>query len=471
MWLVHPLQTESVDYLTQRTELMMGLFYLLTLYCAIHAAHAEQSEGWRAAAILSCLLGMGCKESMATVPVIVMLYDRIFLFDSVRAAWRSRKGLYAGLALGWFALAALLLSSLPPTIGFGSRISGWAYLLNQPLMILRYLWLTVWPHALVVDYGPPHQIAFTEVLPQTAAIVLLLALTGIALVWRPMLGFLGAWFFVTLAPASSVVPIMTEVGAERRMYLPLAALTVLTTIGARYVLTRAGARSFVTGAIAASAIVALALATVQRNHEYASAATLLQTSVDRWPHGRAHFNLGGALKDEGRLDEAAAQFRAAAPEQPRALYELGAGLYDRGQFDDAITEFRAFLDRLGQRPALTSQRVLAHNLIALSLAQQRKFQQAVDEFAVALQLDPDNADLHGNLAFILLQQQDFERARAEYEAFLAVRPANPFVLTNLGIALQGLGRGEEAQARFRQALAIDPRYADARRRLDLSSAR
>ena len=225
---------------------------------------------------------------MATVPVIVVLYDRVFLFDSGRDAWRCRKGLYAGLALGWLALAALLLSSLPATIGFGSRVSSWTYLLNQCPMILRYLGLAVWPSGLVFDYGLPHPMVLTDVLPQATLVAALAALTVVALFVRPMIGFLGAWFFITLAPTSSVMPIITEIGAERRMYLPLAALVVLIVIAADRLCAWAG-RCRVAVAVTAAVVivVALALATARRNHEYAFATSLLQTSVDRRPHGRA----------------------------------------------------------------------------------------------------------------------------------------------------------------------------------------
>jgi hypothetical protein len=469
IWMVHPLLTESVDYLTQRTELMMGLFYLLTLYAAIRAAQPGDTDRWRSAAILCCLLGMGCKETMATVPLIVVLYDRVFLFGSVGEAWRRRKGLYAGLALGWLALAALLLSSLPPSIGFGSRVSGWTYLLNQCPMILRYLRLSVWPHDLVIDYGLPQRIALTAVLPETVAVTALAALTAVSLAIRPMIGFLGAWFFITLAPASSIIPVMTEVGAERRMYLPLAGLAVLAVIGARLLLARLGSgRAALLGqTIMGCAVIGLlAFATIQRNYDYASPVRLLQTTVDRWPHGRSHFNLAGALKDQGRLDEAIAHFRAAAPELPRALYEIGSIFYDRGQFEDAVTELRAFIERIAGRPGTTDQLVLAHNLIALSLAQQRKLAEAAAEFQSALQLDRDSSDLHGNLAYILLQQHDFDGARAHYEQFLQHQAPNAFVLTNLGIALQELGRVDEAKTRFREALRLDPRAGQARRRLD-----
>jgi len=231
VWMVHPLQTESVDYVTQRTELMMGLFYLLTLYFSIRAAGASAPDRWQAAAIVSCLIGMGCKESMVTAPVIIVLYDRIFIFDSLRATFRSRKTLYGGLALAWIEFAALMITSQPKSVGFSAGVSPWTYLLNQAPMIVQYLTLTVWPHALVLDYGLPRQLVLTDVLAPGALVVTLIMLTAWALAVRPPIGFLGAWFFITLAPASSLVPIVTEVGAERRMYLPLAGLVALAVIG------------------------------------------------------------------------------------------------------------------------------------------------------------------------------------------------------------------------------------------------
>ena len=122
----HPLNTEAVDYLTQRTELMMGLCLLLTLYASIRAASAPARRGWALAAVLSCAVGMGCKESMVTAPVIVLLYDRVFLFDSLATAVRARWRLYAGLTATWAILAVLLWSG--PRVhsaGFSSGVSVW----------------------------------------------------------------------------------------------------------------------------------------------------------------------------------------------------------------------------------------------------------------------------------------------------------------------------------------------------------
>jgi Flp pilus assembly protein TadD len=467
IWMVHPLQTESVDYVTQRTELMMGLFYLLTLYCAIRAMTSSRADRWQGAAIVSCLLGVGCKESMATAPLIVVLYDRIFFCDSMREAWRRRRGLYAGLAASWLEAAAMLTSH-NNTVGFGASVSAWTYLLNQAQMIAHYLQLTVWPHALVLDYGSPRSLVLMDVLPQAALVAGLVVLTVVALFVRPMAGFLGAWFFIGLAPTSSFVPIVSEVGAERRMYLPLAAVVVLVVIAAYQFFEKRQRHAAIPAAVASLAVVVVGLAytTVQRNRDYASPVSLLQTSVDRWPHGRARFNFATVLKQQGRGDDAMAQLRLAVADNPQAQYVLGSELYDRGQFDEAISELRAFIARVAGHAASRYDIIASRNLIGLCLAQQRKLTEAVDEFQLALQLDPENAGLHGNLAFILLQDRNFEGARQHYEASIRGQAGNAFVLTNLGVALQELGQFGEAKERFRQALAIDRNYAEARIRLE-----
>ena len=454
VWMVHPIQTDAVDYLTQRSELMMGLFYLLTLYCAIRALRSDSPDGWHAAAVVSCLLGAGCKESIVTAPVIVVLYDRMFVFDSMKDALRARTGLYVGLWLSWVELAAVA-TSRNKTVGFSSGVSAWTYLLNQTQMISQYLKLTIWPHALVIDYGVPRPYGLMDVLPQALLVVALLMVTGITLVRSPMAGFLGAWFFITLAPTSSFIPIVSEVGAERRMYLPLAGLVVAAVLG----VYRWSRTTNVAPYVLACVVAALALGTVQRNRDYVSNVALLQTSVDRWPHGRSRFNLAFAFDKQGRTDEAIAQLRAGAADNPQAQYALASKFYDLGRFAAAITELKGFLGRAHVVPPDV---VKGHNLLALALAQQGELQPAVDELQRALQLDPDNPDLHGNLAFVLLQMRDFEGSRQHYEKYLTRSPATAFVLTSLGTALAELGDRDGARNRFRDALALDPNDADAR---------
>ncbi|MGH9387692.1 MAG: hypothetical protein ACRD2N_25825 [Vicinamibacterales bacterium] len=241
LWTVHPLNTEAVDYITERTESLMALMFVLTLYASIRALAVNgpfQSSRvpkfqslWQSIAVLACGLGMACKESMVTAPVVVMVYDRVFVFSGVREAARNRSRLYGGLALTALVLAYLIVPGpRSGSAGFSAGVAPWTYLVNQTVMIVRYLRLTFWPTSLVINYGPPLSLTLQQVLPQAAAVGALLMFTLLALVrWRTV-GFLGAWAFLTLAPTSSIVPIATEVGAERRMYLPLMALVAAVVL-------------------------------------------------------------------------------------------------------------------------------------------------------------------------------------------------------------------------------------------------
>jgi hypothetical protein len=241
VWVLHPLNTEVVNYVVQRTESMMALCYLTTLYCALRAWANPGAWSWRIAAVAACAAGMASKESMVTAPLMVLVYDRVFLYPSLAAAFRERRSLYLGLAGTWVVLAVLMLGEPRTSVGFDAGVSPFTYFLNQLPIIGRYLWLTVWPRPLVTDYGLPQPAlgALDVIVPGLVVLALGVA-TLLALRRHRMLAFLGVWFFVTLGPTSSVVPIATEVGAERRMYLPLMVLAVLAVVGL-YTLVHRGA--------------------------------------------------------------------------------------------------------------------------------------------------------------------------------------------------------------------------------------
>ena len=180
IWTVHPLVTEPVDYVSQRTELMMAAFFLLTLYAAQRAsADGSRRARWLALSIVCCAMGMACKETMAVAPLVVWIYDATFVFGSYREAARQRRAYYLGLCATWLVLVALLASSpRGDSAGFaGASVSPWEYLLNQSVMIVRYLRLAVWPQGLVLDYGEPAALTLTAVAPYAAGVAALLVAT------------------------------------------------------------------------------------------------------------------------------------------------------------------------------------------------------------------------------------------------------------------------------------------------------
>ena len=94
IWLVHPLQTQAVTYIVQRGESLMGLFFLLFMYCAVRGHLSSKSAGWYLSAVLCCWLGMGTKEVMIVAPLVMLVYDRIFLSDSWKTVFRQRWPVY-----------------------------------------------------------------------------------------------------------------------------------------------------------------------------------------------------------------------------------------------------------------------------------------------------------------------------------------------------------------------------------------
>ena len=464
LWLLHPLNSEVVNYVTQRTESMMGLCYLLTLYAAAKAVdEPERTRQWTIAAVIACAAGMAVKESMVTAPLMVLLYDAVFGAGSIRAALRKRGAMYAGLAATWGLVFYLNIDGpRSGSAGFATATSPLTYLLNQGGMIVTYLRLTLWPVPLIADYGRTPPIAFAEALPAVIVIVVLAAAVTFAWPRRRIVAFLGTWFFVTLAPTSSVIPIATEVGAERRMYLPLMALVVLVLMAIR----TAFHRERVTIAIAAVVSVALGVVTVARNRDYRDHIGLWQQVVTNRPHGRAHYNLAVALRAAGRADEAMQHYRLAVDDEPHAHYALGYEAAQARRFDEAARELREFLR---QRPA---DPVAPQAWLLLGEAMNQLQQPAAAEqaFRDALQRSPGYVDARGALADVLLKQGRHAEAIAAYRSYLSAAPDNAAAHHGLGLALANTGQVAAAATEFAQAVARDPRNAEFRMSLGTALA-
>jgi tetratricopeptide (TPR) repeat protein len=471
LWMVHPLVSEVVNYTTQRTTVMGGMFFFTTLYAAQRALGSAHRGRWHAAAVTACALGMMSKESVAVAPLVVVLYDRSFAFPTFRQAMAVRARFYGALAITWVPLGALLALRPHTTVGFATDVTPWTYLLNQAQMVPHYLRLAAWPDALVLDYGFPRALAPGDVAGGALLIAVLLVCTLVALVRWPAVGFLGAAFFLRLAPSSSVVPIATEVGAERRMYLPLAAMVVLAAVSGAWlldwVLTRTPARfrrtaSAIALLLAAACMTGLTTRTMLRNAEFSTARSIWRTSVERWPHGRARTSYAAALIEIGEEDLALRQLKLAVPDFPLARFALGNELAARHHYDEALEELSTFIRADPHAP----DRIPARRLRARILADQGHVDEAVDEFRSLVDLFPSRSALRADFADLLLyERRDYEQAAVQYRRLLNRHPDRAAWLVNLGLALTATGRLAEAMTAYQRALQVDPGATTARVRL------
>jgi Tfp pilus assembly protein PilF len=427
IWLVHPLQTQSVTYIIQRFESLMGLFYLLCIYCVLRGSQSSRGWPWYAAATAACWLGMGTKEVMASAPLVVLLYDRIFLADSWRDVMRRRWGLYLGLlcSLIWLAigLRPLFVAEVRQSAGLGvPNVTPWEYLSSQPGVILHYLRLSFVPYPLCLDYKWPVAQSPAEIYGLGAVIVALLLASIVALRFWPRVGFVGLSFFLILAPTSSIMPI-ADLAFEHRMYLPLAAVIILAVFGFRELAHAAlgwepARRNAFGGALVLVTLV-LVGRTVSRNQDYLNPVQLWSKTIEVAPHNyRAHHNLGIYLQEQKRYGEALASYERAAQLNPN---------YFKVQNDWAVL-----------------------------LADMGKTSEAAEHYEQAIRLKPDYTKAYDNYGNLYARQGDFARAIPLYlqaiESDAKYAPAH----LHLGVSRYEQGEFEAAVVSLRQTLRLDP---------------
>ena len=318
LWVLHPLQTSSVTYICQRYESVVGLFYLLTLYCFIRGHEGKHKRLWYDASLLACAFGMGAKETMVTAPIMILLYDHVFLSakypDILKGKWKY----YVVLFATWGILAGLEIRMIGASMNMGaptiSSVTPLSYLCTQFGVVTHYLRLGLVPHPLCLDYGWPAASGMTEILPP----FLFLLVLGLATLWglkkRHPGGYLGAWFFVVLAPTSTVLPLQ-DMAFEYRMYLPLAAEIVFIVAAATQLLLMLFGRDRRLFRVAALSLLLLVSAlllavTVRRNLDYRSEERMWRDVVAKAPDNlRARNDLAVALSEKNEVAEAMIHYR------------------------------------------------------------------------------------------------------------------------------------------------------------------
>lgn len=479
LWIVHPLQTGSVTYIVQRVESLMGMFLLLTLYAAIraNAARGAHRAAWTAGAVVACALGMGSKEVMVGAPLLVVTWDWTLIAQPFRQILARRWPLYLGLAATWILLGALVaMDPRPLSTGFGfAAWPWWTYFATETGVLLHYLRLAVYPSPLVLDYDWRAVASISQALGPGLVLTALGALTVWLLIRRRPAGFLGAWFFVILAPTSSVWPIITEVAAEHRMYLPLAAIVTLIVAGGFFLLRRQGAMAtraaFAAGLVAAGWCVT---ATAARNDDYATDARMWFDVVQKQPHNaRARTNYAANLLKTGQATSAEEHLRVAvaeAPDYAEAHANLAVALVTQGHVKDALTHFERATTL---NPFYTS----VYENMGEAYGADGQLAKAAKWFLKALDQKPDDVALLNKAGWILATAVDPEArngARAVElgrHAVALTERRDASSLDTLAVAYAEAGRFADAIIAGESALALartngDQRYpAELERRL------
>ncbi len=466
VWAVHPLQTEAVQYLAQRTELLMAVCYLATLLASLHYWNSGTSRarrGWLFGAVAACALGMGCKEVMVSAPVVVLLYDRTFVSSSVRAALGKSWPLYLGLASTWLVLVILnWQGTRSETAGFHLAVPASVWWCTQCKVLWLYLKLFVWPWPLVIHYELPLLDSWRSSGPWVVLTSLLLIVTAVQLYRRTAGEFLWSTIFLILAP-TMIVPIVTEIAAERRMYLPVASLVILLVVGsyrltqsalarkvdASFTRDKAARAAKLTTCLCAGLAIAYVAVDLQRLAMYRDEIALWQDTLTHADSALVRMNLGLALINAGRPAEAIEHYEHLLQSEPENEVthrnNLAYAYLHAGRMADAITAYRSAL-------RLDNQSVEAHNNLAMALLNANQPQEAAEHFRAALQLKPDYTDGHLGLGMALFAARQYAAAADEFEELRRARPDS--IEANMHLAKTYVELGNPAAARAAAVRAI-----------------
>lgn len=465
IWLVHPLNTQAVTYVVQRCESMMGLFFLVAVWCFLRGATAvSRSAWWYAGGAVAALLGAGCKEVMIALPPVLILFDRALLAGSwggVLRRWKAHLVVSSAPILwtAWF-IAQGYLTGKEGTVGLTVGLfTPYTYALTQCEVILYYLQLSFWPRGQCLDYLDwPVRGSISEAWPWVVGLGVLVAATTYGVLRRRAWGVAAGWFFLILAPTSSVMPLQ-DAAFEHRMYLSLIGVVVLVVFGVaevvRWVESRwpATGRTSVriAGTLAVGVVFTLGFVTVVRNEDYGSALTLYADNAAKRPeNSRVRATYALMLFQTGKLAQAETEMRGAlaSPRQiPGNVLVYVQILHESGRVNEALSVCKQFHARSPQNAPVNRE------LGILLLATGRP-DQAVPYLRGAADGDLTDGPARLHLAIALAESGDEATA---VENFEIVRRDFPSLVK----ALVPLAR----------RTAVDPAASETKKRLALYYAR
>jgi protein O-mannosyl-transferase len=507
IWALHPIQVESVAWISEMKNTESGLFFLLSIFFFVEEINkrgAQKGVGWRyALTLLFAALAMASKASTVVLPASLCLCA---WWIEGRWQWRNLLRVLPVAFLTILSSAAVIWTQgkreimshdRPLAVGtFAERV------IRSADAIWFYLGKLVWPHPLMAMYPDPK----IDASQWYSWLPLLVLIAALVVLWPGVLKrergrpyfFVLAWFITALFPALGLFDPYTNrySAAYSWVYLHfqyLAGMAPLALAGAGIVwLTRIQKPRWMQTLAGAAILLILGVSSWHRAWAYESQETLWTDTVAKNPtswtgheilgltfsqQGRtdeaiAHFqkalelnpdyvdarnNLGIALDKKGRSDEAIEQYTKALkldPDYAQAHYNLANVLLAKGRPDEAILHFQKALEINPDYPG-------ADNNLGLALARKGQVGQAIEEYTKALKLDPNYVEAQFNLCDILARNGQIEEALPHLQRALELNPGYAEVHNDLGIALAQKGRLDEAATQFGEALRLDPGSRDA----------
>jgi protein O-mannosyl-transferase len=468
----HPLHVESVAWIAERKDVLSTFFALLTLlaytrYAQKHGAGDKDRADngttrenkiqnpaslfyWLALGFFA--LGLMAKPMLVTLPFVMLLLDYWPLGRIAECGVRSANlrnatrpstlnpqlstllvekwpfFLLTAVSCGVTVITQRNAEGIIPLEDFPavSRLE------NVPTAYARYLLKTIWPANLAVIYPLSPNISSLALVTSLAILISLSVAAGLACKRSPYFPVGWLWFLGTLVPVIGLVQVGIAALADRYTYFPLVGVFIAVAFAARDLANRF---SVPKPAVATAAFLALAACLVlterQLRYWHDSESLFRHALAVTKDNGMAHLNLGTVFQETGRLNEALAEYRAAARRLPGYFHvhnNLGSVLDDLGRPEEALAEYRLTLQLRPNLPAV-------HEGIGIVYAELGRFAEAMNEFTNAAQLDPAYSWPYFQMGQVLLKQGRDPEAMEKFRAALRIDPDNFQILAHVARVL------------------------------------
>jgi tetratricopeptide (TPR) repeat protein len=476
LWAVHPLQVDTVAWITERKNLLSGLFWILTM--AAYVRYARKPSVSRYLLVFASMaIGLMCKPTLVTLPCALLLLD---WWPLKRTTWfhgtatttpeptpdnRSLKFALASpsrLLLEKVPLFAVSLASGLLTIVAHERLQGIAVstqlsfqqrFWNALVSYARYLDKTVWPAKLAVFYPHPGSWPVAHIAASVVVLIVVSIVAGVLARRAPYLIVGWLWFLIVMFPTIGLIQAGSQSMADRFAYLPLIGLLLMMCWSGFDLLERLELKPPALLVPWFAVVLALSVVAGLQVRYWKNNQTLFAHALDVTDKNYlALAALGNDLVDAGRYDEARQYLVAALEINPgyTVTYTLLARLYVKvGRFEDAEPLFRQALQ-------MTPGYAEGHVAYANALVQQRRYADALEHFELAIRFDPGLAEAYNGLGTVRVHENKPQEALAAFETAIRLRPGFVEALQNYGVTLHNQGRVPEAAAKFEELLRQQP---------------
>jgi protein O-mannosyl-transferase len=463
IWLVHPIQTQTVSYIVQRMNSMAAMFYILSLLLYVKARLANikrEKLGLYSGCILSGLLSLGSKEIAATLPFFIFLYEWYF-FQEVSLKWIKRNSIYILCLLFIIILMALLYLGAHPMDKILSGYSHRDFTIGQRVLtefrvIIYYISLILFPHPMRLNLVHDIPLSNSFIDPITT-LLSFIAISGliVAAIWlakkKRLLSFSLLWFMGNLVIESSVIDL--EIIFEHRLYLP-SMFFILMLVSLVY---RFANSKWIGYFLLCAVVIVFSVWTYQRNIVWSDDVSLWEDCVAKSPHkSRQHYNLGVVLARNGNLEDAIKHYRKALkikPDYLEAYYNLGNALARKGNAEAAMTNYNKVLE-------INPDYVAAYYNKSRIFLNQGKIGEAIDNYQRTLIINSEMTEALYNLSWIYATSGNRKYRNGEKAVKLAEKLClltdyqQPLALDALAAAYAENGKFDKAVLTTQMALKL-----------------